>query len=70
MGTRRKKRPALDLPALLNESIQGYLGPRAVNKLSNDQAAKLMHAISDFSMEVGNILDDTEGLNDENGEGT
>ncbi len=56
MGTRKKKRPEFELPAVLIEAIQEYLGPAAVNKLTSDQATELMSAANSCAGEVGLII--------------
>lgn len=64
MGTRKKKRPEFELPALLIEAIQDYLGPAEVNKLTSDQAMELMSSATSCASEVGKIL---EGPTDASG---
>ena len=57
MGTRKKKRPEFELPAILIEAIQGYLQPAGVNKLTSDQATEHMTAATDCAAMVGRILE-------------
>lgn len=57
MGTRKKKRPEFELPAVIIEAIQEYLGPAAVNKLTSDQAMELMSTATSCASEVGRVLE-------------
>jgi hypothetical protein len=57
MGTRKKKRPEFELPAALIETIQDYLGPAVVNKLSSDQATELMSEATSCAAGVGRVLE-------------
>ena len=60
MGTRKKKRPEFELPNVLIEAIQEYLGPTAVNNLRNDQAVHLMSVANYCAGKVGEILESDE----------
>lgn len=56
MGTRRKKRPEFELPAILIETISNYLGPTLTNGLTSDQAQALMTEASACAAKVGQII--------------
>ncbi len=60
MGTRKKKRPEFELPAIIIEAISDYLGPTAVNKLRPDQATHLMNVAGYCAGKVGEILETDE----------
>lgn len=60
MGTRKKKRPEFELPAILIEAVQDYLGPAVVNKLTSEQAKDLMAVANECAAEVGAVLAPTE----------
>jgi hypothetical protein len=57
MGTRKKKRPEFELPPVIIEAIQEYLGPAEVNKLTSDQASELMTIASSTAAEVGRVIE-------------
>lgn len=56
MGTRKKKRPEFELPSVLIEAIQEYLGPTEVNKLTSAQATELMKIANDAAGLVGIVI--------------
>lgn len=56
--TAKKKRPEFELGHLLIKATQEYLGPRAVNKLSNNQAADIARLCNECASVVGRVLED------------
>lgn len=54
---RKKKRPEFELPAVLIAATQEYLGTGTVNKLSADQASRLMAVMNYAASQVGFVLE-------------
>lgn len=60
MGTRAKKRPEFELPAVLIKAIEEYFGQRAINKLSSAQATKIADICNDTAGAIGQIFEDSK----------
>ncbi len=61
MGTRKKKRPEFELPPILVDAVQEYLGPGATNKLTANQAVEIVEICTRTAGEIGHAVagDDT-----------
>lgn len=56
--SKRNIKPALELPAIFNQAIRDYLGPKRVSELSTDQMVSISRICAEAAGLVTNTIED------------